>query len=233
MAHIGILLCDEHRPDAVAQFGTYDNNFKMMLNGHEQVEWQYTVWRCFEGVFPTSTDECDGWIISGSKWGVYDPDIWIKKLKGFIHALDEVKAKVVGVCFGHQIIHAALGGKVAKSEKGWGVGAYAINVYEPLGLIVSGQTLRVLAIHQDQVQKMAPDFTLVAGCAFTPFAITKKNKNILTFQSHPEFEEDFYQGLCENIRGKLGEEAMQTVRAGIGQSDDRDIVRQVIRFFLQ
>ncbi|MDD7805632.1 MAG: type 1 glutamine amidotransferase [Endozoicomonas sp. (ex Botrylloides leachii)] len=232
MTHIGILLCDDHRPYAIKRFGTYDNHFKAMLAEEEQAQQKCSVWRCFEGNFPVSAKQCDSWIISGSKWGVYDSDSWIKTLRAFIQNLDEIKTNVVGICFGHQIIHDALGGQVAKSEKGWGIGAYPVKVYEQLGSIAPGDSLKLLAIHQDQVQSMAYGFTHIAGCSFTPYAITRKGSHILTFQAHPEFNDGFYQDLCENIREKLGREALKKVKATRGQPDDRQIIRQVIRDFL-
>ena len=163
MTHIGILLCDEHYPEAVEKYGTYDVDFKMMLAGEGGDEWIYSIWRCHEGEFPDSVLTCDAWIISGSKWGAYDSDSWIAQLKDFIRELDEASSKILGVCFGHQVIHSALGGIVEKSERGWGLGAYPISLYEHLGDLSPGLELRLLAMHQDQVQTMADGFALVAG----------------------------------------------------------------------
>lgn len=232
MTHIGILLCDEHYPEAIKKFGSYEHDFKKMFSEDDPMAWRFSVWRCHEGELPDSVKLCDAWIISGSKQGAYDPEPWISNLKSFISSLNDSNAKTVGVCFGHQIIHEALGGKVEKSEKGWGLGAYSITTYDTLGNIASGQTLKLLAIHQDQVQEMAKGFTLVGGCPFTPFAITKKNTYILTFQSHPEFEHNFYKWLCVKIKNKIGNDAFQTAKASFDIPDDRHAVRAVIRNFL-
>ena len=233
MIHVGILLCDEHVPEAVEQFGTYDTDFKRMLSADESEQWRYSVWRCYEGEFPLSTTECSAWIISGSRQGVYDENSWIHKLKIFINDLDQAEAKLIGVCFGHQIIHEALGGKVTLSGKGWGVGAYPVRLYEPLGSIAPGQEIKVLAVHKDQVQKMAPDFILIGGCPFTPFAITRKGEHIMTFQAHPEFEDDFYQGVCERLAEELDEATLQRLKVKQGVPDERELVRHEIREFLK
>ncbi len=233
MIKIGILLCDEHYPEAVERYGTYDVDFKNMLGGDQEIDWHYRIWRCYEGGFPDSVKDCDAWIISGSQWGAYDPEPWIKDLKCFIRRLDQAGSRVLGVCFGHQVIHSALGGQVKKAEQGWGLGAYPIELYANLGSIPSGTSLRLLAMHQDQVIAMADGFALIGGAGFCPHAITRKSSNILTFQAHPEFEDGFYRGLCEHIRGKADDDAIDYAISQLGKPDDRELVRQFIRDFMK
>ncbi len=232
MTHIGILLCDEHYPEAVEKYGTYDVDFKSMLSGEGESDFSYSVWRCYRGEFPEAVTLCDAWIISGSKWGAYDPDEWIQKLKTFIRLVDQAHVRLLGICFGHQIIHAALGGEVHKSSKGWGLGAYPITLYGNLNSIPRGTALRLLAMHQDQVSTMADDFMLLGGSDFCPYAITRKSQHIMTFQAHPEFEDGFYRGLCELVREDVGDEAIDRAIKALGQVDDRELVRHVIQEFL-
>jgi len=77
-----------------------------------------------KGELPASVDECDAYVITGSPSSAYDEDVWIEKLAGFIQRLDEANHPLVGICFGHQIIAKALGGRVGKSDKGWGIGVH-------------------------------------------------------------------------------------------------------------
>ena len=64
----------------------------------------------------------DGFIITGSAFGVYDKCPWITKLLKIIKKIADTEIPLVGICFGHQAIAEALGGKVKKSDKGWGIG---------------------------------------------------------------------------------------------------------------
>ncbi|OZG70097.1 hypothetical protein BTA51_27850 [Hahella sp. CCB-MM4] len=232
MKKLGILLCDEHRPELIEKYGTYDQDFIQMLEALAPGRFEYQAWRCHENEFPESLDCADAWIISGSKWGAYDPDPWIGELKAFIEQLDREQMPTLGVCFGHQVIHSALGGHVAKSEKGWGLGAYPVTVRQSFGNFSEGESIRVLSMHQDQVQTPAPGFDPIAHSEFCPYPITFKNGHILTFQSHPEFVDELFIDLCHKIREKAGHELIEQTLAGVGQEDDRHQVRRLVVDFL-
>ena len=64
--------------------------------------------------YPLDIDECDAYLITGSKASSYDDEQWIHDLKKFIQSLNKNKKKLIGICFGHQIIAEALGGSVKK-----------------------------------------------------------------------------------------------------------------------
>ena len=126
--HIGILKTDAVRPEWVAAFGEYPDMFERLVRGADSSA-RFTTWDVEAGIHPSEgeIDSVDGFIITGSKSSVYDDKSWIRDLEGLIQTLHAKRKKMVGICFGHQIIAKALGGLVSKSEKGWGVG---INVYD-------------------------------------------------------------------------------------------------------
>jgi len=70
----------------------------------------------------------DAWIITGSASSVLDNDNWISHLKNKIKYAYRASIPLLGICFGHQIINEALGGKVDNNIKGWELGAYKINL---------------------------------------------------------------------------------------------------------
>lgn len=59
------------------------------------------------------------WIASNA----YDDLPWVNKLVNYVQHIprDEKAPKVVGICFGHQIIGRAYNAKVSKSARGWEV----------------------------------------------------------------------------------------------------------------
>ena len=136
------------------------------------------------------------YLITGSPAGVYDPLPWIAPLEQFIREAKD--AKMVGICFGHQVMAETLGGHVEKSDKGWGTGLhrYAIVRNEPW---MNGETsIAVPASHQDQVVVQPPSTEIVAASAFTPYAaLAWTDRPAISFQFHPEFSPAFAKALIE------------------------------------
>ncbi|WP_238593863.1 type 1 glutamine amidotransferase [Endozoicomonas atrinae] len=229
---LGILLCDEHHPDSIKSFGTYDNDYKMMIDRVMPGQWGYAVWRCYEGSFPSSVDQCDAWIISGSKSSAYDSEPWIHKLKRLIIKLADSDALLVGICFGHQIIHQSLGGRVQKFPGGWGLGAYPVKALSDFGCFKSGSIIRILAVHQDQVSQLAPGFSVLAASDFCENAITRRGTSILTWQAHPEFVDGFFVDVCARLRTMVDDDLIDKALGEVGLPDDRNQAGKVIVHFL-
>ncbi len=228
----GILLCDDYYPEAVEKYGQYDDAFKRILPIAEN--WQWVTYRCHLGEFPVSPLECDAWLVSGSKWSAYEDEPWIAKLASLIQDIENKKYPLIGVCFGHQVIHHALGGKVAKSDAGWGLGPYSIEVAATFINLKQGQVLKLIAMHQDQVEYLAPGFSTIAGSTFCPHAITRKNNHILTIQAHPEFEPEFFIQLCERIKNRAGTDIVETAELAIrahGSGDQHNAIELITEFY--
>ncbi|ELT99760.1 hypothetical protein CAPTEDRAFT_100942, partial [Capitella teleta] len=229
---LGILLCDEHHPDSIKNYGTYDNDYKSMIEAVMPGQWQYSVWRCYEGSFPSSVDSCDAWIISGSKSAAYDTDPWIQQIKALVVELDRSQALLVGICFGHQLIHQALGGEVQKFHGGWGLGPYPVKTTAAFGDFKAGDIIRILAVHQDQVIQSAPGFSLLATSDFCMNAIAHKEPSILTCQAHPEFVDGFFRDICLRLRETVENRLIDKALSEVGLPDDRMQVGKTIVHFL-
>ncbi len=143
-------------------------------------------------------------LYTGSPAGVYDPLAWIDPLKQFIRAAASARTPQVGICFGHQIMAEALGGRVTRSDRGWGIGRHT---YETVHCPdwsgkVCPPSLSVAVSHQDQVIALPPPARVIAQSAFTPFAgLDYTDFPAISFQCHPEFEPDFAAALYTVRRG--------------------------------
>ncbi|SKA57646.1 type 1 glutamine amidotransferase [Enterovibrio nigricans] len=236
MISVGILLCDDHYEDTISVYGHYDDAFKRLLS-IDGINVSKT-FRCFQGEFPSQPDACDVWVITGSKWSVYDNDPWIETLATFIRLCDKRHHPLLGVCFGHQIIHFALGGTVEKSDKGWGMGLYPLNVTHQGRRYFTADTpssISLLAVHQDQVHLPADTFMTIASSDFCPQAITVKETHILTMQCHPEFTAPFIIQLLERLREKAGDENVDRARRTVewfGEGERQYVVSLLRRFIL-
>ena len=233
MPTIGLLMCDQNSAEIRRATGSYDSCFRYLLESSRPCYWQVRIWRCPENQLPDQTEECDGWIISGSRASTYDNAPWIEKLKAFVRKLDRNRTPLVGICFGHQLVHSALGGDIRLHTQGWGLGPYPLTLQADFaGFPARYSNLRVPAIHKDQVYTMAAGFRVIAGSDFCRFGITRKDDYILTVQPHPEFNEAIFRYICERRVESLGEHNIQVALKAMQKSDDRTRVRQAIEQFL-
>ena len=135
-------------------------------------------------------------LITGSPAGVYDPLPWIGPLQQFIR--DARDAKMVGICFGHQVMAEALGGHVEKSNKGWGAGLHRYHIVREEPWMDDATEIAAPASHQDQVVVQPPNTAIVAASTFTEFAaLAWADRPAISFQFHPEFSPAFARALIE------------------------------------
>lgn len=148
------------------------------------------------GHFPEDRAAHHAYLITGSPAGVYDPLPWIEPLMDFIRSADG--AKMVGVCFGHQIMAEALGGHVEKSDKGWGAGLHQYSIVHREPWMDGEQSIAIPASHQDQVIVQPPNTAVVAESDFTPYAaLAWSDRPAISFQFHPEFSPAYAKALIE------------------------------------
>ena len=212
------------------RFGDYPSMFRTLLGegAHD-----YTTYDVAGGQFPGEVEDHRAYIITGSSAGVYEPHPWIDPLKGFLQAA-RGRTALVGVCFGHQIMAEAFGGKVIKSPKGWGVGLHRYEVATRHAWMDEAATIGVPASHQDQVVELPPGAQVVAASDFTPFGmLAYEGQRAISIQLHPEFTPDYARALIETRRGTRYSDAQaEAALASYAQPDDRSRVGGWIADFL-
>jgi len=150
------------------------------------------------GALPPDVGRHDAYLITGSPAGVYEDLPWIAELSTFIKRA-KGRARLVGICFGHQILAQALGGHVEKSAKGWGVGLHTYPVVGRQPWMDDAASVSVPASHQDQVVLQPPDTEIIASSVFTPYAgLAWRDRSAISFQFHPEFSPAYAKALIEH-----------------------------------
>jgi len=175
-----------------AEFGDYPAMFSRMLGpGFEIVTFDVQA-----GELPSDAAACPAYLITGSPAGVYDLLPWIDPLCSFIRSAKG--SRMVGVCFGHQVMAEALGGRVVKSDKGWGTGLHRYDIIRNERWMDGESSVSVPASHQDQVVVQPPNTDVVAASSFTPYAgLAWTDRPAISFQFHPEFSPAFAKALIE------------------------------------
>ncbi len=229
---LGILKTDTVRPEWVGRFGEYPDMFIALL-GRANPDLEFVVYDVEAGEYPYDIDEVDAYLITGSKSSVYDDKPWIPPLIAFVQELHRRGKKTVGICFGHQLIAEALGGKTEKSSKGWGVGLHAYH-FSDLPEWHDGRDpdFAILVSHQDQVVANAEGARVLASSDFCENAVCQIGDTMLTFQGHPEFVPEYSREIMQFRREQIGEPLYESGMASLDVSPEGDRVARWINAFL-
>ena len=234
---IGILETGPVVEALVAPFGTYGEMFTRFLHRADP-DIETASYVVYESDLPSDIHDADGWIVSGSKYGAYEDHPWIPPLEEFLRQAVAAKVPVAGFCFGHQILAQALGGKVVKSDKGWGLGIHQYDVAAaPSWMTEIGPSFAATAIHQDQVVTLPEGAHVLASSEFCPHAALAygnlEHPTAISVQPHPEFEPDFTAALIDQrIGAPFPVDRSLVAKESLSQSThNRDWSRWVAAFF--
>ncbi len=199
-------------------------------------DFKYVHYRVALGDFPATPTACDAYIITGSPDGAYDKLDWIDTLSQFIRDCYAANVKLIGICFGHQILAQALGGHVEKSKKGTGFGEKTFTIShkkEWMGDYTPDECKLYFA-HDDQVMALPPHAELLGGNDFCPIALYTIDGKLLAMQGHPEFTPSVMEDVRVQMEGRMDEEMYKTAVSSLKNAQpDRAIAGQWIHNFLQ
>ncbi|HEY6048976.1 MAG TPA: type 1 glutamine amidotransferase [Sphingomicrobium sp.] len=212
-------------PDPLAdEFGSYPDMFADLLGPGFEIE----TFDVQNGDLPQPAAH-GAYLVTGSPAGVYEPLPWIAPLEKFIRKA--AGARMVGVCFGHQVMAQALGGEVIKSPKGWAAGLNRYDVVHPEPWTNGERHIAIPASHQDQVVRQPPNTQVVARSDFTPFAaLAWTDRPAISFQFHPEFSVGYAKALIEKRFDRVNDP--EAALASLDQPNDNEVVAGWIRKFL-
>ena len=135
-------------------------------------QWTTDIFNTQRGEYPASFDDYDAVLLTGSRADSFSDEAWVVELRRQVTQLLEARKKMVGVCFGHQLIGLCMGAPVARAPQGWGNGRMTYDWHRPdLPFCKDRKDISLLVSHQDQVLELPKGATLVASSAFCPVAI--------------------------------------------------------------
>ncbi|MBI6927119.1 amidotransferase [Pseudomonas putida] len=230
---ICILETDVLRPELTAQYEGYGRMFEQLF-ARQPITAQFSVYNVMNGEYPAEDLTFDAYLVTGSKADSFGSDPWIQTLKAYLLKLYDQGEKLLGVCFGHQLLALTLGGKAERAEQGWGVGVhrYALSARAPW-MQPQVSELTLLISHQDQVTELPKGATVIASSDFCPNAAYCIGDQVLCFQGHPEFVHDYSRALLDARQAHLGDEVYHKAVASLATEHQGDVVGEWMLRFIQ
>ncbi len=230
---IGLLECDHVAERFWHIAGDYREMFAALFARYAP-QLELKCYDVCQGELPPSLNACDAYLCTGSRYSVYDEVDWIRSLKDFVRQLHGAARPFVGICFGHQILAEALGGKVEKAREGWGVGVHSLEVVRPETWMQPPQTTcRLQYMHQDQVICLPEEGVLLGRSDHCPVAMFRAGETMLGIQPHPEFPAAYSEALLADRIECIGPQRVEAARASLGQVTDEEIITRWIVGFLR
>ena len=232
--HIAILLAGHTNQAMPQRFHDYHDMFSdLFATLPHGKNFRFTTLAVIDDVFPAHIDDYDGYLISGSAYGVYDDAPFIPKLMDLVRRIHAAKTPLVGICFGHQIIAHALGGHARKWDHGWGIGTKQITLFDlPDWIDSRTDTINLIHVHQDQVTRLPDGARRIASSDHCENAAYVIGDEIFAVQGHPEFDVDYTDALAGLLEQRAGADCIKDARQSLATPHDGKMVASwILAFF--
>jgi GMP synthase-like glutamine amidotransferase len=216
---INILLCDTFDGQLPEDIPDYVYLFRQLF-GKLDDNLYCEIFDVRNDIYPTlQSDEL--YLVPGSMASAYEDTCWVKTLIEFIRAMYAEGVKMAGVCFGHQVIAQALGGRVERAQQGWGMGVRSSEIIDPraLNFFPDGR-MNLLYNHHDQVVELPPRARCFARSGFCPVEGFYIDDNVVTFQGHPEYTSEYNRYQLANHSAGEPEDVITKALASLNRKTD-------------
>ncbi|OWM89978.1 hypothetical protein CDL15_Pgr012615 [Punica granatum] len=229
----------------------YGGYFNVFVSAFAEEGERWDLFRVVEGEFPemSELDKYDGFVVSGSPYDAYGNDYWILKLCFLLQTLYAMEKKVLGICFGHQVLCRALGGKVRKSYTGWDIGLRKVRIVK--GCLLNDlmeldqqdeetagipKSLAIIECHQDEVWEVPTGAEIIAFSEKTGIEMFVFGDHIMGIQGHPEYTKDILCNLIDRLlsNGCIEKGFAEDAKLALEMSEpDRKFWERICRNFLK
>eukprot|EP00455_Lapot_gusevi_P025506 TRINITY_DN2685_c0_g1_i1.p1 TRINITY_DN2685_c0_g1~~TRINITY_DN2685_c0_g1_i1.p1 ORF type:complete len:270 (+),score=16.83 TRINITY_DN2685_c0_g1_i1:49-858(+) len=217
-------------------YGNYGKLFVDLLK-EENEHWD--TFEVMNNQFPPEVDSYRGFVLTGSRYSAHDNDEWIVRLKDMCADIYQRKKKIVGICFGHQLLSNVFGGQSGRADVGWEVGVKRLQPTPQLQQMFPEVAtlecpLNILQTHQDQVLRLPSEATLLASSEKCPVEMYSISDRVLCMQGHPEYNPDILRDIIQTRKasGVLPQPLADQALESLNQTIPSSVYRKMIRSFL-
>ncbi|CAN8229922.1 unnamed protein product [Cochlearia groenlandica] len=236
-----LLLATPDSEFVIKTYGGYHNVFVSTF-GDEGELWDS--FRVVDGEFPDEKDleKYDGFVISGSSHDAFENHDWILKLCDLVKKLDVMKKKVLGICFGHQIIARIRGGTVGRARKGPELKLGDITVVKDAikpGSYFGDEipaTIAIIKCHQDEVLVLPETAKVLAYSENYEVEMFSIEEHFFCIQGHPEYNKQILFEIVDRVLalGYVKQEFADAAKATMeNRGADRGFWEKVCKNFLK
>ncbi len=210
-------------PSADARSGDYED---WIAEGMGLPASRVLLARVWEGDSLPGPEGLGGVVVTGSSAMVSAREAWSERAGAWLVQVVDSGCPVLGICYGHQLLAHALGGRVGPNPRGREIGTVRVRLRDgasedPLfaGL---GPELTVQATHVESVLEPPPAARLLASSAGDPTHAFAFGRAAWGVQFHPEFDAQVIRAYLEERRETIRDEGIDVDALLRGTSDSPD-----------
>lgn len=224
-----ILVTGDPVPVTLEQRGTFAELLRAVVGSAWSSSWLVVDCRT-ERQLPDPTSLA-GLVVTGSPHSVTDREPWVLSGESYLAGAVKAGVPVLGVCFGHQMLAQALGGRVARNPRGREIGTVelALCADDPL-FRDAERPFRVNMSHLDTVVEPPPGAEILGSTALDACAALRFGERAWGVQFHPEFDREIVGHYAMTRADAVREEGLDPEAIAASAADAPTGARVLLRF---
>jgi GMP synthase (glutamine-hydrolysing) len=217
--------------DTAKQFGDFDTWTAVALG---VVDVETCILDAEHGATLPSVAECAGVVLTGSHAMVTDELPWSVNLEKWIPSLLEAGTPLFGICYGHQLLARAAGGKVGFHPRGKEIGTVQVQLLadceKDLLFRSLPQTFLAHVTHSQSVLRLPPNATRLAFNIYEPNHAFRIGECAWGVQFHPEYNADIMRAYIEEQADELNSAGVNIAEL-LSAVEETPVATRILRNF--